>query len=176
MKMIKRSLLFLTFLFLIISGNSQEVIKANDFQVAKNSVIASVGGAGVYYSILYERQVFSKEKYSIGVKGGIGSSFSPVLFPNEFNFPVGAFFLYGKKNSHLDLSISLTSYILQQYDFENSKNSNEYRLLSVPSIAYRYQKKNGGLIGKIGFCAIINFNSVTNSFVPWLDVGVGWAF
>jgi hypothetical protein len=125
---------------------------------------------------MYERELLAGNSFSTGVKGGVGLSFSSVLFPSEFSIPVGGYFLYGKRKSHLDLSINISNYILQQYDYEDSSDYKELRVLIIPSIVYRYQKPEGGLLFRTGLSAIMNFNSVSNSFSPWVDLSVGWAF
>lgn len=172
----KRILLIITLIGLILSVKSQEKQEDIAQSIAKNAAYASAGGAGIYFSLLYERQLFIKEKYSVGIKGGFGTSFSSVLFPQEFNIPLGVFFLYGKKNSHLDISLNGSNYLLDQYDPQKDKNFKELKLLFVPSVAYRFQYPEGGFMARFGFSPIINFNSVTNSISPWIDISVGWAF
>jgi len=112
----------------------------------------------------------------MGVKGGVGTSFSSVLFPTEFNFPVGAYFLYGKKKSHLDVSLNFTTYLLQHYDYENDTENKQVKVLYVPSISYRYQKPEGGFVARIGFCPILYFNEVSTTISPWMEASFGWAF
>lgn len=163
----------LLIVFIICSQNKHQSFTK---EYALNSVYFSIGGAGIYNSLNYERTFVYTNKYSAGVKVGIGSSFSPALFPNEFMIPVGGYFLFGKKNSHIDLSFCATNYFLEQYDYSDDKNYKELKLLLVPSVAYRFQKSRGGLIGRIGFSPIINFNKKRNPGSPWLDVSLGWAF
>ena len=159
-----------------ISTNAQSTETENTSFETKNTIYASFGGAGIFFSAIYERCLIIKKPYQLGVKGGIGSSFSSVLFPHEFNFPAGIFFLYGKRNNHLDISVNVTSYILEQYTYADDKTSKELKLLYVPSVCYRYQKPKGSFVGRIGISPVIHFNAVTNSFTPWIDVSLGWAF
>jgi hypothetical protein len=172
----KRILLIFTLFGLIVYVQSQETPGDTTFYKAKNATYISGGGAGIYFSVIFERQIFLHDKYSAGVKGGVGTSFSAVLFPQEFNFPIGVFFLYGKRNNHLDISLNLSNYLLEQYDPQKDQNSRELKLLFIPSLSYRFQKPKGGFLARVGFSPIINFNSVTNSVSPWLDISVGWAF
>lgn len=172
----KRILLLITLMGFIVCAKSQEKYEEITSSVAKNAAYASAGGAGIYFSLIYERQLFLKEKYSAGIKGGIGTSFSSVLFPQEFNFPLGVYFLYGKRNNHLDISLNVSNYLLEQYDPQKDQNTKELKLLFVPSVAYRYQKPGGGFMARVGFSPIMNFNSVTSSISPWVDISVGWAF
>jgi len=172
----KRILLVITLIGLMVNTKSQEKHENVTSSVSKNSVYASAGGAGIYFSLIYERRLLLKEKYSVGIKGGIGTSFSSVLFPQEFNFPLGAFFLYGKRNNHLDISLNVSNYLLEQYDPQKDQNIKELKLLFVPSVSYRFQKPKGGFMARLGFSPIINFNSVTSSISPWIDISVGWAF
>lgn len=148
----------------------------SDSLPVKNTVYCSFGGGGVFFSLNYERHLIVHHQYTWGVKGGLATSFSSVLFPSEFSIPLGSYFLYGKKNSHLDLSFSLTSYLLQQYDHNKDENYKELKLLCTPSVAYRYQKKSGGFTARFGFSPIIYFNSIRHSVMPWIDISIGWTF
>ena len=163
----------LTLLTLSVSLKGQQVVQPAR---ARNAIYGSFGGAGLFYSLTYERNVWARDKFSAAVRGGLGASFSSTLFPHEFNIPLGVSFLYGKRKGHLDLSLSLSNYFLDQYDYSSDKSSTEYRLLYVPSVTYRYQKKEGGLLVRAGLCTVINPNPITTTFVPWLDVSLGWAF
>lgn len=77
---------------------------------------------------------------------------------------------------HLDFSANVTGYFLNQYNYTEDETNKELRLLYIPSICYRYQKQEGGFVARAGISPIFNFNAVTNSFTPWVDVSVGWAF
>lgn len=172
----KRIFLACTFVLLTCFSIGQERQISTTTPQALNAVYLSYGGPGIFFSTIYERQLINGNNYNIGVKGGIGTSVSSVLFPHEFNFPLGIFFLYGKRKHHLDVSANLTSYLLEQYNYAADKSKKELRLLYVPSVCYRYQKPNGGFMGRIGFSPVFNRNDVTNTFMPWIDVSVGWAF
>ena len=166
-------LIFLSVLSTSLRG--QSVQEARSTRV-KHAVYGSFGGAGLFYSLTYERTVWTQNTFHAAVRGGIGASFSSVLFPHEFNIPLGVSLLYGKRKGHLDIGLSLSNYFLDQYDYASDKSSMEYRALYVPSIAYRYQKKEGGLLVRVGLCTVINPNPITTTFVPWIDLSVGWAF
>lgn len=172
----KKIILILTFINLVIFTTAQESDIDVTFQKPKNSIYISYGGAGIFFSAIYERHFIKNKSYSFGIKGGIGNSFSLVLFPNEFNFQLGGLFIYGKRKHHLDVSLNLTNYIIEQYDYYDNKIYKELKILYVPSICYRYQKQEGGVVGKIGLSSIININSTTNSVSPWIDISLGWAF
>lgn len=172
----KKIILIIVLLHIYISGIAQEADIENTPVEAKNAVNISYGGAGIFFSAIYERHVIAGQGYNFGIKGGIGSSFSAALFPHEFSFPVGAFFLYGKGRHHLDVSMNVTSYLLEQYSYVEDKTNKELRLLYVPSVCYRFQKPEGGFTGRFGISPVININGVTNSFMPWVDVSLGWAF
>jgi len=161
---------------LTVSAHSQSSKKEDDTGNANNAVYASLGGPSIYLSAIYERHMLIKPNYSLGVKGGVGSSFSAVLFPEELSFPIGIFFLYGSKKGHLDMSLSAVPYILQQYDNVRERSYKEARLLYVPSLAYRYQKRTGGFIGRAGISSVINRNRVSTTWTPWIDLSLGWAF
>lgn len=150
--------------------------KINPDSIAKNSIYASFGGAGIFYAVNYERNLYLSETFSLAARIGLGTSFSSVLFPSEFNMPIGASALYGKKNNHFELGFFISNYLIEQYDHMNDRSYKELKNLMVPTLGYRYQKHHGGLIIKAGLSAIMNINSTTNTYSPWIDLGVGWAF
>lgn len=172
----KKLILIILLVGIVISAKAQNTENQSNTSEARNTLYASFGGSGIFFSGTYERLLTTQKQYRFGLKGGIGSSFSSVLFPHEFNFSAGAFFLYGRQKHHLDISASATGYILEQYSYVENKTSHELKFLFVPSVCYRYQKRTGGFTGRIGISPVINFNSVTNSFTPWLDVSLGWGF
>ena len=149
---------------------------SNGDQWVKNSMYASFGGAGIFYSLNYERNLYSSDKFAVGARVGFGTSLSPVIFSSEFNMPIGINALYGKKNSHIELSFCTTNYLLEQYDYEFNDETKELKNLLVPSLCYRFQKKQGGLVIRAGLSALINLNSTTKTYSPWIDLGIGWAF
>lgn len=158
------------------TGSDPSTFKKDTGTYAPNSVYLSFGGPAIYFSLIYERQLLIEKNYSFGVKGGIGSTFSSVLFPHEFSLPVGAFFLYGKRKHHLDLSFSVSNYLIEQYEYLENETRRELKLLLVPSAGYRFQDKEGGLILRAGISPLINFNFMTDTFTPWVDLSVGWSF
>lgn len=168
--------ILLLLLSIFISLKSQKMNETNNEAGVKNAIILSYGGSGIYFSLMYEHQLIQTDNMQIGAKAGVGTSFSSVLFPFEFNVPVGVTFLYGKNNSHIDFSMCFTNYLMEQYNYEKEKRHHELKFLITPSVGYRFQKKQGGIMFKAGISPIINFNKTTNVIIPWLDVGVGWGF
>ncbi len=172
----KNILLLIIITGLSVTAGAQSTDNTELRDKAKNGIHLSYGGSGIYFSTMYERHIITKEAWNAGLKAGIGSSFSSVLFPYEFSIPAGAFFLYGKGNHHLDLSANITAYLMDQYDYPKDRSYKEVRFLLAPSLAYRYQKPAGGFIGRFGVSPVFNFNKVKNSFAPWVDLSIGWGF
>ncbi len=143
---------------------------------ARNSVQLSFGGAGVYFSVNYERLLWSSPAWNAAVKTGFGTSISPALSPPEFTVPLGGTVLYGKGNSKFDMGLSLTGYLMWQYDHEMEQRSMELRPLIIPSLAYRFQKSEGGFMFRAGLSSLIHINGISTTFAPWVDLGVGYAF
>ncbi len=155
---------------------SQMANRDAEAPVARNTISASFGGAGIYYALNYERLLVQHRKIGIGASTGIGTDFSSALFGREFSLPVGAFILYGKKNGRLELGAGLANYFLKQYDYGEDRHETAYRALFVPSIGYRYQKRTGGFMVKAGFSPVINLGKASQSAMPWFDLGIGWVF
>jgi len=170
-----RKVLIILFTGVSIVVNGQETEKKRDTQTS-NVVQLSFGGAGVYYSVIYERLLFIGPTLSAGVKTGIGTSLSRALSPPEISIPLGGFLLYGQGTSKLDLGLSFTGYLMWQTDYELNTNYMEMQPLIIPSLAYRFQRKEGGLTFRAGLSSIIHFNTITPVYTPWFDLGVGYAF
>ena len=143
---------------------------------ARNTVQLSYGGAGVHFSIICERLLVSRPAWNVGVKTGLGTSISPALSPPEFTVPLGGYILYGKGNSKLDMGLSLTGYLMWQYAHEMERRFMEFQPLIIPSLAYRYQKNEGGFMFRAGLSSILHINGISATFAPWVDLGVGYAF
>ena len=172
----KKAFALFGFILFLLPVQSQVSNRDAEAPVARNSISASFGGAGIYYALNYERLLFQHRKISIGARAGIGTDFSSALFGRELSLPVGAFILYGKKNSRMELSLCLTNYLMDQYDYAEDRDKRAYRALLVPSFGYRYQKSAGGFTARIGFSPVINLHKSSGPAMPWIDLGVGWAF
>jgi len=170
-----KKILLLIFILrsIVLSGQiSDEPYKSS----AKNSILAVFGGSGKYTSLFYERSVIQTSWFQFGAKGGVGISPFSLSFPHEFNVPVGLFLVYGKKNHHPDLSLNITNLFIQQYDLGAESSYRAYKALFVPTLAYRYQKPDGGLTIKFGISPVIYFNRIQTTVSPWLEFGAGWSF
>ncbi len=143
---------------------------------ARNSLLAVFGGSGIYTSLIYERSLIQTGNFQFGAKGGVGISPFRLTFPHEFNIPVGVFMLFGQKNHHPDLSLNVTNLLIRQYDPGAEDSHKEHKAVFVPTLAYRYQKLDGGVTLKIGLSPIIYFNSIQTTVSPWLELSVGWSF
>ena len=177
MKILK-NVVMLLFMILLSPVEAQNSSESSDAAVAKNAILASFGGSGILYSVMYERIVLDLpgDCFMAGIKGGIGSGIRPVSFPEEFGVPLGMFLLYGKKSSHLDCSMIIKNYFRRQADLETMGQSKELQVLLIPSLTYRFQRHSGGIVARAGLSVIMHPNSVTNTFSPWVDISLGWAF
>lgn len=155
-------------------GRAQENIDLKES--AKNSLLLTFGGAGIYTSVIYERKLYQINNIRSGVRAGIGLSPFALTSFEDFNIPVGIYALYGKNKHHIDLSFSLSNYFINQYNFTTETDSKEYKVLLIPSLAWRYQKPEGGVIFKAGISPIISLNKIKSNTSPWIELAVGWAF
>lgn len=142
----------------------------------KNSVILTLGGTGIYTSLIYEREVYQIKKLRTGFRSGIGISPFSLTFSDEVNIPVGIYGLFGKRNHHLDLNLNLANYLITQYDWRDDSEFRKLKALFIPSLGWRFQKPESGLIFKAGLSSIISFNKIRNNASPWIEIGAGWSF
>ena len=174
--MMKKIFTLFGFIMFLLPVQSQEANRDAKAPAARNAIYASFGGTGIYYALNYERLLVQQRAICIGARVSVGTDFSSALFGQEFSLPVSAYILYGKKKGRLELGLGLTNYFLDQYDYSEDRNKKAYRALFVPSIGYRYQKKAGGFMAKVGFSPVINLGKASQSALPWIDLGIGWVF
>jgi hypothetical protein len=157
-----------------VTGWTQEESEINES--AKNSLLLTFGGAGIYTSLIYERELYQLNNIRSGVRAGIGlSPFALTSFEN-FTFPVGIYALYGKNKHHIDLSVSLSNYFINQYNYTTETDSKDYKVLLIPSLTWRYQKPEGGLTFKAGLSPVLSLNKIKSNASPWIELAAGWAF
>lgn len=142
---------------------SQEEISS-----ARNASYIEAGGAGLFFSINYERQLSKTPGFlwRIGL-GGYAEDYFYVTYNTGFAYLLG---LNEGNNAFLEFGANLT--IAREYKgiSEESRRAEIFENI-VPGLSYRKHFKNDLLL-KAGINAVINENGLT----PWLNLAVGKRF
>lgn len=182
------------------------------FTTKKNIVSLELLGQGTIWSINYER-VFEvnnlvSQSMSIGFTTRkedknlfFGQSFFNADNGNYFGSPITYRLIIGKRNSHLELGIGLTGLYYKgsgRYadGFCTSFPSDirSFKSYLVPTIAYRFHQKTGGIFFKVSYSPLFSFyqkdnlNYVggrtyknkffekSNNLLLWPGVSLGYTF
>ena len=140
---------------------------------ASNSFFVELGGNGLVYSLNGEH--FFTPKLGVRVGAGLlavhvedssGDSDANVLL-----VPVMGTYLLGEGNSHFEVGagVGLATAGIDDVDLGNEHAS---ALYGTATFGYRYQKPTGGVVFRAGFTPIV----AAGNIIPWVGVGVGYAF
>lgn len=173
-----RLLLFLfASLFFTFSSFAQ---KSDSSQEAKNSLYLDIMGTGGWYSLNYERIVYSKDKLGLGISSGASVTHLRDFdrrFNPDFSIPVSLNAFYGK-NHHLEAGIGTTFASVVRADEDYSAQ----RYLNVNltmTLGYRYQKPEGGFLFRAAYTPIIPvYRQITENgeFKNWFSLSFGYSF
>jgi hypothetical protein len=172
----KKTILIILFASIsFISIFAQENIENK--KTAKNTIFLELLGNSIWYSLNYDRIVFSEKSFKIS--GRIGASYMPPSIHfmaheydfKTFSYPLQVCFIYGKKH-HIEIGTGYT-FIFDEYKddiFKIYNTPNKYTI----SLGYRYQIQEGGIFVKVN---ILKFFPVKKSEIPfWLGFGLGYTF
>lgn len=141
---------------------------------ALNAVLITVGGAGPYLSINYERKFYSQhflgKQMHMVARAGFGTS--PFLFGNELSFPLDVSMLWGGRLHFFEIGLALTCGTLDQYNYISDRHKTRLRALLVPSVGYRFGNDN--FIGSVLYSPVVNFTAGPPAH--WLALSFGWGF
>lgn len=173
----KRLLLFYFGFLILIMGSY-----AGDRQVrdAKNAVYLDIMGTGGWYSLNYERSMYSADKLHLGISGGVSANHFKDFtgkFNPDWSFPVSLNAFYGR-NHHAEFGIGSTFVSVvranQDYDPERALNIN-----MTMTLGYRYQRPEGGFLFRAAYTPIIPvYREYTErgGFKNWFSVSFGYSF
>ena len=133
----------------------------------------SAGAPTIYAGMSYEHQMYQFKNILILPRVGFGMNIFKPSFGKEYNFHTGITTLTGNQKHKLEVGIGLIHYLMQQFDFDNDKNTIKYKPIIYSLLGYRYNMINKPISLKIAFTPIIALNKDTNTFFPLIDIGIG---
>ena len=148
---------------------------------ARNAIYIELAGPGVLYSMNYERRITDH----LGVRAGVSlwsiDSLDLILLQiKNFkyrSFPVMITYLIGKRASHLELGLGIQPTFLEGdfdvfYFIHSNEKSKGKAILGLSTIGYRYQKKESGLIFRIGVSPVF----ASSGMNPAVGASLGFGF
>lgn len=145
---------------------------------AAHSVFVEALGSGGYYSVNYDRYLFESRKAWFSIRAGLCVMYPKITSSGtralEYRIPVMLNRIQGKANNHFECGIGLGMY--NGYVTPELSNEAKRKSLAIIDtfIGYRFQKKDGGLMFRIG--ATPFFVISERAFVPWGGLSFGYNF
>ncbi len=160
------------FLFVILSIGFCSTAQ-QDSMLVKNAVYAEVFGSAGYGSLNYERFLWCRSHVMLISKMGF-SSYKMFDFNRTFNpdviIPISIQTLLG--NTHwMELGVGQTISSIVKLDRQTKEMKRFTHLSTVPSIGYRYQKTQRGMLIRVTYSPIVEFNTTLRHWG-----GVSWGF
>jgi len=171
----KNLFIFILFLNSIISFSQKQKLIPK-----KNLISIEALGQGGLWSINYERMFEINDLVSQSVSVGFTASNPGVdlllkhsffNIGNKYNFgsPIAYRLIFGKRNSHLELGIGLTGLYFKGAGWYHdgfctsySSDIRKFNSYIVPTIAYRFQQKTGGVFFKVSYSPMFSFYQTYN--------------
>ncbi len=175
---------FVCFSILFFFNHSVEVFSQSDYKNnSKNTIYIEGAGAGGYGSINYEYIYFLPRTFSNNQTSKTAFAFrlgASTYYLNDYTdtfnpeiiVPVAIHFLYGK-NHKLEVGAgqTITSFVrASSSDFQPKRDIRNHTHFIL---GYRYQKNKGGLMFRIAYTPILEFNT---DYQHWGGLALGYAF
>ena len=167
----KRELLIIIFCTLKFLCFSQK----DSAKVSNHSVYLEIGGVGGYGSLNYEKNIFHKKDVSLTLRLGM-SAYHLMDYRNKLNpdvlIPLLINTRYGK-NHQVEFGIGETVSSIVYANTSDYKQKRVFKLSTVFSIGYRYQKNTKGIFYRIAYTPIFEFNQY---YKNWAGLSCGYSF
>jgi hypothetical protein len=140
-----------------------------------NHFFAEVAGIGGRFSVNYERKFLHTKNLRFFARLGLGSihlkDFNNKLNP-DLVIPLALVATYGKKH-HLEWGFGQTFTNIVTTDFDDGTKGRQSSLSSHFLLGYRFQKKGRGLVYRLTYTPLIEYNKY---FRHWGGFSIGYAF
>jgi len=143
----------------------------------KNTIYTDFLNKGTYYSINFDRIFHQSKKNNLSYRLGFS------ILDNAISFPIGINLFTGKKDSHIEFSLTVTPYVDHYKNILRDIDSSDKYIYIVPGIGYRYQKPNGRFFFKLAFSPMLFLDPPSDNFWkmdPKLyfaaNMGIGFSF
>ena len=165
--------------FLILFSAIVFFVKAQE--ITRNSVYAEIGGAGLLYSVNYERLLSSNKNNNFPIRIGL-TLLPPKLSGNlMLGIPLGVSFIKNiNREMYFETRLLFSTFIEQKiYNGHGlgSEPTVETHVMYMPSIAigFRHQPESKGFYYHYHFQVSYN-TEIFWGIMPWLGFGLGYAY
>ena len=137
----------------------------------KNAVYVEIGGNGMFYSLNYERTVFSKNKANIQARGGFGYALGKFAVPLGGNITIG--FLQRKFEAGLTCTLGNfnpdADHRIEHFESPNDA----FNLTIDPSLAFRLESKKHLFLR---IAVMTHYFPTSGAVFPGFGVSIGGCF
>jgi hypothetical protein len=132
---VARSFVFIAFILPIILFGQKN---PNDSIIKRNTIYIEIGGQGIFGSLNYDRLFRVKKKVKTSFSCGVATfgNYTANNYDEYWGIPLSYNFLFGKRNSHLELGIGFTVFAEVYLDLYNYNTI--HKLHSTASILYKF--------------------------------------
>ncbi len=146
--------------------------------VSRNAVYAEILGAGVFYSVNYERFISDDVTVRMGVSSFSLRSNSGKDHSNIVIVPIVANYLLGHGNSRVEIGAGIdyvSDHGISLGDISRSYSQHSSSgIIFIGSFGYRYQPSDGGMHFRLFATPFLS--PYTGKFAMWLGSSVGVCF
>ncbi len=165
--------LIIFFLTVIINLKTFSQIIQN--KIRRNTVFIEAGGLGGYGTLNYEKLILQKYQLMYTIRVGI-STYRLVDFTNNFNpdviLPVTFNAMYGFDHK-VEIGIGNSFSNIVHASFPDMKPTRNSEISTIFSFGYRYQNNSGGMVYRIAYTPIFEFNKY---YRHWIGISFGYSF
>ncbi len=141
---------------------------------AFNAVYLEIAGNGDTYSLNYDRLLFQRSEFKMGLRVGIGSNL--FFLPEETStypiVPVEAIGMVGRREKHFEFGLGYTRRFTDNPELLHD--------MYFGRIGFRYQQPKGGLLVRVALTPFVSAESNVRTpgvaFVPRFGVSIGKSF
>ena len=141
---------------------------------AFNAIYLEIAGNGDTYSLNYDRLLFQRSEFKMGLRVGIGSNL--FFLPEETStypiVPVEAIGMVGRREKHFEFGLGYTRRFTDNPELLHD--------MYFGRIGFRYQQPKGGLLVRVALTPFIsgesNIRTPGLAFVPRFGVSIGRSF
>ena len=145
--------------------------------LSRNTFYLDLASKGAYYSLNYDRIFHQGDQLNYSFRIGFS------ILKDAVALPFGINLFTGKKDNHIEFSITFMPYIDQYKSFLSENDLSDKYLYIITGIGYRYQKWGGGFFFRTALSPMLILDPRSSDFWKMdpkvelaVNIGLGWSF